>query len=281
MRGSHLHPWSRRASPIAAGPWCALRSSSRSQASEDRVTSQPGIGVDPATVVMPLHLRVVEAPAAGAHAAQVGRQHRRRIEVLLPGLVPAILGVDVQHIVTARFLEQVGETVDVGVCSSSRSNQQGCGQSDPLHNDFSMFDGHPSCPSVAFGGPRGSRALDYKSFRRGRTMSRNAGVAQRKSGALIRRRSVVRINPPAPASAPSGGSGSASQFAREGCRVVARRAKTGALDEFPAVVQLARTPECGSGGRRFESVPRDQSSRLWRFDWQASIRNHCSAATIF
>ena len=43
---------------------------------------------------------------------------------------------------------------------------------DAFHEISSMFDGHPSCPSVAVGGCRGSSRPDYKLFRCKRTKAR-------------------------------------------------------------------------------------------------------------
>src|SRR6516225_618673 len=90
-------------------------------------------------VVVTAHGRVVEAPAAGAHAAQVGGQHRRPIEVRLSGLLPAPRGVGVERIITARMLEHVRPDVVVGVCGSCGGYQQGCGENDPFHDNSSML----------------------------------------------------------------------------------------------------------------------------------------------
>jgi hypothetical protein len=63
--------------------------------------------------------------------------------------------------------------------------------------------------------------------------ARNAGVAQWKSGALIRRRSVVQISPPAPAFAAS-----RLRLASHSVAKIARRSfSEGGLQNIPAVVQ--------------------------------------------
>ena len=63
--------------------------------------------------------------------------------------------------------------------------------------------------------------------------TRNAGVAQRQSGALIRRRSVVQISPPAPAFAAS-----RLRLASHSVAKIARRSfSEGGLQNIPAVVQ--------------------------------------------
>src|SRR5262249_36728247 len=105
----------------------------------------------------------------------------------------AILAVVVQLVVAARLLEQVGVVGHVGLRGGDAADQQERDQGDAFHDKFSMFDRCRSYLSVASAHGSGSRRLDYKSDRW------FTGVAKWQSSALIRRRSVVQIGPPAPA----------------------------------------------------------------------------------
>ncbi len=99
-----------------------------------------------------------------------------------------------------------------------------------------------------------------------------------------KRQSRIRVPAGAPAFAPCGRYGSASRRRREGCRVEARRAKTGEKASLPIIFlssnlsdrslsSVGRAPTWYVGGGWFETSRELQSSGQKRFDWQASIRS--------